>query len=107
MDRIKDPALMKIYAGKRCLVCGSTNSVSGHHLKSRGSWGPDVPQNLVPLCFKHHTEVHKSGLVSFAEKFAVIKLFLQTNNWTMCPLRQRWVNSSLEDQPLNTGENHE
>ena len=95
MDRIKDPKLMEIYRNKRCMVCGSNNGVSGHHLKSRGSWGPDVPENLIPLCFNHHVEVHKIGLLSFSSRYFVVENFLTLNRWTLCPIRGKWTNSTL------------
>lgn len=54
--------LLKAYLDKPCFICGLLPSVA-HHLKSKGSGGPDKIWNLIPLCKKHHTEIHKIGFV--------------------------------------------
>jgi len=57
----------------RCQVCGSTWELQVHHIKSRGSGGGDVPENLICLCVECHTKAHagripKWYLRSIAEK---------------------------------------
>lgn len=38
-----------------------------HHTKTKGSGGSDF--SCVPLCVKHHTEVHSIGTKTFQEKY--------------------------------------
>lgn len=54
-----------------CLVFREKGPLSGcegpseaAHLKSRGAGG-GWRENVVPLCRKHHAELHRHGLVSF------------------------------------------
>lgn len=39
-----------------------------HHIKTRGAGGKDE-SNLLPLCAKHHYELHKIGKDTFAKKY--------------------------------------
>jgi mitochondrial fission protein ELM1 len=39
-----------------CRLCGALPPSHAHHVKSRGSGGSD--RNVVPLCWRHHREVH-------------------------------------------------
>ena len=39
------------------------------HVRSRGSGGGDEPENVMPLCHRHHMEQHTIGIKSFAEKY--------------------------------------
>lgn len=77
-----------------CLACGEARDgyVCYHHLNSQGSGGPDELWNFMPLCFKHHTEVHKISLNKFITKYpdAQIVLWLTHRNWEFCILRNKW-----------------
>ena len=53
---------------KPCLACGHF-LVDLHHVKTRGAGGCDSSFNLMPLCRKHHTEVHTIGITSMSEKY--------------------------------------
>lgn len=33
---------------------GCSFGLDGHHIKTRGSGGDDVPENIITLCRKHH-----------------------------------------------------
>lgn len=48
-----------------------------HHVKSRGAGGDDVPENLMPLCLKHHTEIHKVGEHTMSGRYPTIGHWLQ------------------------------
>lgn len=39
---------------ERCLICGRP-ATEGHHFILQSQVGEDEPQNIVPLCFDHHT----------------------------------------------------
>lgn len=69
---MRDKKLAEAMSRKPCLVCSSTNSVVGHHILSFGS-RPDLDneQNVMPLCYMHHAEVHNIGLTSFVKKHSL------------------------------------
>lgn len=48
-----------------------------HHLKSRGAGGGDTLDNLMPLCFKHHQEIHRIGRSMFAAKYQAARGWLR------------------------------
>jgi 5-methylcytosine-specific restriction endonuclease McrA len=45
--------------GWRCQLCGTSNRLEVHHIKSRGSLGDDTPQNLITLCAECHGTFHR------------------------------------------------
>lgn len=67
--RIKNKKLIDSFRGLPCAVCASTNSTVGHHIKSVGSGGDDLPENLLPLCAIHHREIHDIGRDTFFKKY--------------------------------------
>lgn len=67
--RIKDTKLLDRIRNNgysRCQVCGQRPSQT-HHIKSKGSGGGDVSENIVRLCFICHGHAHRSKPVSDAE----------------------------------------
>lgn len=63
-----------------CVCCGQFGS-DPHHIKSKGSGGGDYLYNLMPLCRKHHTEVHALGLKTMAKRYKRVYLFLVGYGW--------------------------
>lgn len=61
-----------------------------HHVISRGAGGPDVPENLLPLCAGHHQRVHAIGLTSFAAEKPLVKGWLEGAGWLFDTKRNRW-----------------
>lgn len=54
---------VKIFANKQCEYCKQENMICNiHHIKSKGSGGHDVIDNLICLCYVCHEKVHK-GLI--------------------------------------------
>lgn len=74
---------------KICLIC-RLRDADNHHVKSRGSGGSDDPFNLVPLCRKHHTEIHQIGTGTFSDKYDVFKNWLLSNGWEYNELIKKW-----------------
>lgn len=93
--RIKNKELCESYRFKPCLVCGNPNEVCGHHIKSKGSGGDDIDENLMPLCFNHHTEIHQIGLNKFIKKYGNVKWYLLERGWYYCHLRERFYNDNV------------
>ena len=46
-----------------------------HHVVTRGAGGGDTVDNLISLCVKHHSEIHRIGNERFREKYYAV------NNW--------------------------
>lgn len=66
--RIKNKKLLKEMQDSPCAVCGQSPS-DPHHIRSKGAWGSDTKDNLIPLCRIHHTEIHAIGKKTFATKY--------------------------------------
>ncbi len=92
---MKNKELCKSYLKMPCIVCGSYNSVSGHHIRSKGSGGPDIKENLIPLCLNHHTEVHQIAMVAFCQKYSAVKWYILSNGWFYCSYRERFWNDEI------------
>ena len=52
--RTQDEKVLEEVRSNPCIVCGKKPSDPAH-IKSRGAGGPDVPENLLPLCRIHHS----------------------------------------------------
>ena len=53
-----------------CLICNKQPPSHPHHTKTRGSGGSDL--TTIPLCFKHHREVHIIGKKTFQKKYDIV-----------------------------------
>lgn len=49
----------------------------GHHIKTKGSGGHDHSKNLMPLCQKHHNEIHQIGLREFVSKHHTAREYIE------------------------------
>lgn len=57
--------------GTFCCICGA-HGVHKHHWVYTRAARPDLidyPPNILPLCWRHHTEAHKLGRKSFYRKY--------------------------------------
>ena len=45
--------------GWRCQLCGTSNDLHVHHVKSRSSLGDDTMRNLITICAKCHESFHR------------------------------------------------
>lgn len=77
--RLQSQAALNEFRGKPCLVCGNPSDPA--HIKTRGSGGNDSPENILPLCRRHHTEQHAVGFVRFIEKHPVMEHHLRARGW--------------------------
>ena len=60
--RIRDPAAIAEARKPWCEYCGRWGLMEIHHVKSRGSGGHDVAENLVNLCVGCHKRVHNGQI---------------------------------------------
>jgi hypothetical protein len=79
--RITNPDLIKfIRENCPCIVTGQPAECV-HHVRSRGAYGQDVVENLMPLTIASHTEIHKVGLTRMSEKYESVKTWLTKAGW--------------------------
>lgn len=57
-------------------MIGCFGEVCAHHIKTKGSGGDDVPYNLIPLCMKHHEEIHKTSIIRMAVEYPGIHNYI-------------------------------
>lgn len=81
MDRIEDEHLRKFYSSQRCCLCNNPPPNDGHHIKSRGSWGHDIDDNLLTLCRNHHQMIHAYGINKMLEVFPRLRPILLSKGW--------------------------
>src|ERR1700744_3530604 len=79
--RIKDRKLLNETRARPCLICGRESDPA--HIKSRGSGGDDVPQNLLSLCRRHHSEQHQSGWGRFSVRYPIVDSTLAELGWQL------------------------
>ena len=93
---IKDKALIEFMRTLNC-SCRSKKCIGqivGHHIYSRGSGGPDLIDNLLPLCVYHHAQVHNIGLESFIDKNN-LRFIMLSKNWEYSD-NTGWINYELK-----------
>ena len=73
--RIVDKDMIKYVMQKPCLCCGKVPSVA-HHVKTRGAGGGDTLDNLMPLCWMHHGQLHYEGYAKMIDKHIEIAYWL-------------------------------
>jgi 5-methylcytosine-specific restriction endonuclease McrA len=78
---------------KSCVACGEQgeNRVCLHHVKTRGSGGSNNSHNLMPLCQKHHNEIHQKGTPHMAKKYFLLGLWLISNGWNFDDYLGKWT----------------
>lgn len=74
---------------RKCQVC-KFRGVDLHHVKSRKSGGSDDSWNLMPLCHKHHVEIHQIGLITFSKRYNEARWWLLGNSWKINDITQKW-----------------
>ncbi len=71
-ERKKDKKLIN-KKKHNCEYCGKKNCYTNtHHIKSKGSGGDDIEDNLIELCSNCHRKVH-DGLISKQELIKIVK----------------------------------
>lgn len=84
-----------------CTACGDFYAQRClHHIKTRKSGGSDQPFNLMPLCLKHHTEVHAIGLMKFSQKYKAVRSWLLAMGWEVDQFLNKWVHPRSNDETM-------
>jgi hypothetical protein len=86
---------MNFKASEPCAACGldGDNMVCYHHIYTQKAY-PEFKFekfNLVPMCQKHHNEIHSSSLRTMAVKYPGIKDFLVNNGYEFNEFLGKWT----------------
>jgi len=55
--KAKKQMVFKHY-GRNCVVCGTTKKINVHHMNYDRIGGKEILADLIPVCHKHHMEIH-------------------------------------------------
>jgi hypothetical protein len=67
---------------------------TGHHLKTRGSGGPDETWNMMPVCTLHHNQAHSLGLIRMSIKYPQVRQWLDDNGWQFDEYSGKYLRSN-------------
>ena len=73
---------------KRCIVCG--NKVFELHHRSYVRLGKELPEDLIPLCRKHHKIVHDYLKKNKTHLWATHKVLRKLFGWTRKETREKF-----------------
>ena len=65
--RLKDRGYLAWVRRRPCIGCGARSQA--HHTVTKGAGGSDF--RTVPVCWKHHQELHRKGPAWFEEEYMV------------------------------------
>lgn len=81
-QRIVDKRLVREVGKRECAACGRDGVSEVHHIKSRGAGGPDLEENLLPLCHPCHEMTHKIGTIKMMSRYPFLRVALRGKGWT-------------------------
>jgi len=88
--RTRNLTLAAFYRERPCAACKDTFQTVGDHIKSFGSGGECVHENMWSLCFEHHREKTDKGLTFFVEKYKLDKILI-AKGWQFDEFTQKWM----------------
>jgi hypothetical protein len=91
---------------QECCVCGSTGNVDPAHIGPHGYWQKAPDTSCVPLCRKHHEELHGIGRKRFEPKYKIcFEIIIEGlfTEWSERQARRFGQDiSAVEREPLET-----
>lgn len=84
MRRRREPAFFADIREYGCCVLGCHGRAQVAHITSRGAGGSDDPDNVMPLCWKHHQEQHILGWSLFKRRHPEVKSWLDLSGCPEC-----------------------
>lgn len=81
--------LFKAIRKMPCIGCGRGPSDCAH-IKSKGSGGDNMHENVVPLCRRCHVRQHTIGWVQFFKSSASVEEALCSRGWIVVEEGGRW-----------------
>jgi 5-methylcytosine-specific restriction endonuclease McrA len=88
--RIVNRELLNTYHESQCEICGRVGDSVAHHIKTVGSGGSDIEQNLVSLCSRHHERWHKVATNAMIEKWPHVREILTGKGWMQVEESGKW-----------------
>lgn len=73
----------------KCFLC-SSNAQHRHHIKSKGSGGPDDDWNMMELCAHCHSHIHFIGLSEMVRRRPILREEIIRRGFEYCELRGKW-----------------
>ena len=80
---------MKYATQGKCLTCDFNGSIDIHHVKSRAAGGSNDDFNLMPLCRKCHSAIHKLGRSTFIKKNKLSE-YMVNKGWEYLEFNNKW-----------------
>lgn len=85
-----------------CVVCAMNFEGHSclHHIYTRGA-RPDLQYsdfNLIPVCKRDHSLWHNKGTKYMAETFLEVKLWLESNGWSIDEYTGKWYHPKAQFQ---------
>lgn len=87
VKRTKEPEFFAEIRDHGCCVNGCNQRAQVAHIKSRGAGGSNDPDNVVPLCWLHHTEQHTLGWPRFRKRYPEVKSWKQLTDEALPMMR--------------------
>lgn len=87
--RVVNKKYLKEMSLRSCLLCGG-GPCSPHHMTTKGSGGGDSHNNIIPLCIKHHREIHDIGIFTMIDKYNILLNWLIMNNRDDIIAKYKW-----------------
>ena len=82
---------MSYQSQQPCIACGTMGTDRCyHHVKSRGSGGPDEAWNMISVCLACHNNFHLYGNMIMTERFPAVLDWFKLNGWEI--LSGKWRN---------------
>lgn len=72
-------------------MCRDTNGTVADHIKTFGSGGLCIHENLWALCPTHHLEKGNLGLTTFVNKYKQLEPYLKGKGWEYIEFTDKWV----------------
>lgn len=89
--RIENKDLLDFIKELSCICCETqSNDVCAHHVRTVGSGGHDIAENLMPLCQSCHVKIHAIGTSAMARQHPNVKKWLTLANWEYDLKRDKW-----------------
>ena len=89
--RTRNLTLAAFYRERPCVVCSDTYGTCGDHIKTFGSGGECVHENMWALCPTHHLEKGTIGLTSFVIKHPQLIAHLNGKGWEFDHFSKKWI----------------
>lgn len=81
-ERIVNKILLHRYTTTDCAVCGKT-PCAPVHIYEQSKGGPDLDDNLIPLCKTHYADLHNMGWLYFLEVYESALIYLRRKGWVV------------------------